>query len=185
MVVRPTGRFRMGGLDGVRSSTSSLRASVAQSSHPELKPFCGHFLDAATARSMTGAAVDAWHSLGSSTSSFRAPVAQSSHPGLRRSCGHFLDAATARGMTGAQLLLNSVINEGGTEPTVQTAKQEALNAINQLPENTDMDEIMCRLYVLDKIRKVVQNIREKTDILEQLPRAAGKRQNFIEEKSDE
>ena len=36
---------------------------------------------------------------------------------------------------------------------MQTAKQEALNTINQLPENTDMDEIMYRLYVLDKIRK--------------------------------
>ena len=68
---------------------------------------------------------------------------------------------------------------------MQAAKQEALNAINQLPENTGMDEIMCRLYVLDKIRKVARDIREKTDILEQLPRAAGKRQNFIEEKSDE
>ena len=68
---------------------------------------------------------------------------------------------------------------------MQAAKQEALNAINQLSENTDMHEIMCRLYVLDKIRKVARDIREKTDILEQLPRAAGKRQNFIEEKSDE
>lgn len=36
---------------------------------------------------------------------------------------------------------------------MQTAKQEALKTINQLPENTDMDEIMYRLYVLDKIRK--------------------------------
>ncbi len=36
---------------------------------------------------------------------------------------------------------------------MQTAKQEALNTINQLPENADMDEIMYRLYVLDKIRK--------------------------------
>ncbi len=36
---------------------------------------------------------------------------------------------------------------------MQAAKQEALNTINQLPENTDMDEIMYRLYVLDKIRK--------------------------------
>ena len=37
------------------------------------------------------------------------------------------------------------------EPTMQAAKQEALNTINQLPENTDMDEIMYRLYMLDKI----------------------------------
>ena len=41
---------------GVGSSTSSFRASVAKSSHLGLKPFCGHFLDAATVRSMTGAA---------------------------------------------------------------------------------------------------------------------------------
>ena len=40
--------------DGVGSSTSSFRAPVAQSSHLGLKPFHGHFLDAATTRSMTG-----------------------------------------------------------------------------------------------------------------------------------
>jgi len=33
------------------------------------------------------------------------------------------------------------------------AKQEALETIGKLPEDTDMDEIMYRLYVLDKIRK--------------------------------
>ena len=33
-----------------------FRASVAQSSYPGLKPFCDHFLDAATARGMTGGA---------------------------------------------------------------------------------------------------------------------------------
>lgn len=32
-------------------------------------------------------------------------------------------------------------------------KQEALKMIDQLPNDTDMDEIMYRLYVLDKIRK--------------------------------
>jgi predicted transcriptional regulator len=36
---------------------------------------------------------------------------------------------------------------------MHAAKQEALEAIGQLPEDTDMDEIMYRLYVLDKIRK--------------------------------
>jgi hypothetical protein len=36
---------------------------------------------------------------------------------------------------------------------MQAAKQEVLNTINQLPEDTDMEEIMYRLYVLDKIRK--------------------------------
>ncbi|WPL15749.1 hypothetical protein Thiowin_00666 [Thiorhodovibrio winogradskyi] len=36
---------------------------------------------------------------------------------------------------------------------MQAAKQEALSTIGQLPEDADMDEIMYRLYVLDKIRK--------------------------------
>jgi hypothetical protein len=39
------------------------------------------------------------------------------------------------------------------EINMQAAKQEALNSISQLPEDTDMEEIMYRLYVLDKIRK--------------------------------
>lgn len=36
---------------------------------------------------------------------------------------------------------------------MHAAKQEALETISKLPEDTDMDEIMYRLYVLDKIRK--------------------------------
>ena len=36
---------------------------------------------------------------------------------------------------------------------MQPVKQEALEAISKLPDDTDMDEIMYRLYVLDKIRK--------------------------------
>ncbi len=32
-------------------------------------------------------------------------------------------------------------------------KQEVLKTINQLPDDTDMDEIMYQLYVLNKIRK--------------------------------
>ena len=36
---------------------------------------------------------------------------------------------------------------------MHAAKQEALNTIGQLPEDTDIDEIMYQLYVLDKIRK--------------------------------
>jgi predicted transcriptional regulator len=36
---------------------------------------------------------------------------------------------------------------------MQAAKQDALNSINQLPENANMEEIMYRLYVLDKVRK--------------------------------
>ncbi len=36
---------------------------------------------------------------------------------------------------------------------MQAAKQDALHTINQLPDTADMEEIMYRLYVLDKIRK--------------------------------
>ena len=36
---------------------------------------------------------------------------------------------------------------------MEPLKQEAINTINQLPDDVDMDEIMYRLYVLDKIRK--------------------------------
>jgi predicted transcriptional regulator len=36
---------------------------------------------------------------------------------------------------------------------MQPAKQEALEIIGKLPDDADMDEIMYRLYVLDKIRK--------------------------------
>ena len=82
---------------GVGVSTGSLRAPVAESSRSGLKLFCGRFLDAATARSMTGVR----HGVGVSTLSFRAPVAESSHSGLKLFRGHFLDAATARSMTGS------------------------------------------------------------------------------------
>ncbi len=34
-----------------------------------------------------------------------------------------------------------------------TAKQKAIKTIDQLPDDADMDEIMYRLYVLDKARK--------------------------------
>ncbi len=36
---------------------------------------------------------------------------------------------------------------------MQAAKQDALDTINQVPESADMEEIMYRLYVLDKVCK--------------------------------
>lgn len=36
---------------------------------------------------------------------------------------------------------------------MQPAKQEALETISKLADDSDMDEIMYQLYVLDKIRK--------------------------------
>lgn len=40
------------------------------------------------------------------------------------------------------------------------AKQEALETIGNLPEDTDMDEIIYRLYVLNKIRKGQQAVEQ-------------------------
>ncbi len=36
---------------------------------------------------------------------------------------------------------------------MEPAKKEALDSIAKLPDDADMDEIMYRLYVLDKVRK--------------------------------
>ncbi len=47
---------------------------------------------------------------------------------------------------------------------MQAAKQDALNTINQLPDNANMEEIMYRLYVLDKVRKGQEAI-ERGDTL--------------------
>lgn len=37
--------------------------------------------------------------------------------------------------------------------TAQTLKQEALESLQRLPEDADVDEMMYRLYVIDKLRK--------------------------------
>lgn len=43
---------------------------------------------------------------------------------------------------------------------MQAAKQDALNTINQLPDSADMEEIMYRLYVLDKVRKGQEDVEQ-------------------------
>ena len=40
-------------------------------------------------------------------------------------------------------------------------KQEALNTINKLPEDTGIDEIMYQLYVVDKIRKGQEAVEQR------------------------
>ena len=44
---------------------------------------------------------------------------------------------------------------------MHAAKQEALETIGKLPEDVDMEEIMYRLYVLDKIRKGQKAVEQK------------------------
>lgn len=54
---------------------------------------------------------------------------------------------------------------------MRAAKQDALNTINQVPENADMEEIMYRLYVLDKVRKGQEAVeRDDTLTSEELER---------------
>ena len=42
---------------------------------------------------------------------------------------------------------------------MQTIKQEALNAISRLPDSVNFDDIMYRLFVLDKIKKGQEAVR--------------------------
>ncbi len=52
---------------------------------------------------------------------------------------------------------------------MNTLKQEALTAITQLPETADVDTIMYRLYVIDKVMKGRQAIeKDKTISAEDL-----------------
>ena len=47
---------------------------------------------------------------------------------------------------------------------MQPAKQEALKTIGKLPDNADMDEIMYRLFVLDKVRKGQKAVEDRRTI---------------------
>ncbi len=54
---------------------------------------------------------------------------------------------------------------------MQAAKQEAINIIDRMPEDSDMDEIMYRLHVLNKIRKGQEAVEQgKTITSEELQR---------------
>ncbi len=43
---------------------------------------------------------------------------------------------------------------------MQTLKEEAINAISTLPEGAGIDEIMYRLYVIEKIRKGKRAVKD-------------------------
>ncbi|MBI3186467.1 MAG: hypothetical protein HYZ31_01195 [Gammaproteobacteria bacterium] len=42
----------------------------------------------------------------------------------------------------------------------QTAKKEAIEVLQRLPDNADMEEIMYRLYVLENIRRGQQDAEQ-------------------------
>jgi hypothetical protein len=39
------------------------------------------------------------------------------------------------------------------EKEMEPLKEEAISAISKMPDSADIDEIMYRLYVIDKVRK--------------------------------
>ncbi len=47
---------------------------------------------------------------------------------------------------------------------METLKEEAIHAINKLPETADLDEIMYRIYVIDKIKKGQEAIKDGKSI---------------------
>lgn len=52
---------------------------------------------------------------------------------------------------------------------MESLKQEALNAISKMPDSADIDEIMYRLYVIDKVRKGKEAVeRGETVSIEEL-----------------
>lgn len=52
---------------------------------------------------------------------------------------------------------------------MESLKQEAINAISKMPDSADIDEIMYRLYVIDKVRKAREAIeRGETLTIEDL-----------------
>jgi len=56
-----------------------------------------------------------------------------------------------------------------------TLKEESIKAISKLPEETDIDEIMYRLYVIDKIKKGREAVlKGETITLEELKKEVSK-----------
>jgi hypothetical protein len=52
---------------------------------------------------------------------------------------------------------------------METLKQEAINAISKMPDSADIDEIMYRLYVIDKVKKGKEAVnRGETVSIEEL-----------------
>jgi hypothetical protein len=43
---------------------------------------------------------------------------------------------------------------------METLKKEVLSAISKLPDNANIDDIMYRLYVIDKVRKGKEAVKK-------------------------
>jgi len=47
---------------------------------------------------------------------------------------------------------------------METLREEAVNAISKMPDSASIDDIMYRLYVIDKVRKGKEAIRKGNSI---------------------
>jgi hypothetical protein len=53
---------------------------------------------------------------------------------------------------------------------MESLKKEAMNAISKMPETADIDDIMYRLYVIDKVRKGREAVQQgKVISVDELP----------------
>jgi len=57
------------------------------------------------------------------------------------------------------LLYKYLFKQGGIVK-MGTLKKESINAISKLPDSADIDDIMYRIYVIDKIRKGEEAIKQ-------------------------
>ncbi len=54
---------------------------------------------------------------------------------------------------------------------MESLKQEAIKVISRMPESAEIDDIMYRLYVIDKVRKGREAVREgRTLAMDELKR---------------
>ena len=47
---------------------------------------------------------------------------------------------------------------------METLREEAINVISKLPDSASIDDIMYRLYVIDKVRKSREDIKQGDSI---------------------
>lgn len=57
-------------------------------------------------------------------------------------------------------LIHSSEALGENAMSIANAKQEALQVIQRLPDNVELEEIVYRLYVLNKIHQGLQDVEE-------------------------
>ncbi len=47
---------------------------------------------------------------------------------------------------------------------METLKQEAIKAISKLPESASIDDIMCEIYAVDKVKKGREAVKQDDNV---------------------